>query len=344
MIAQGKRIVDFEHPWLGLESFTEQTKQFFYGRNQEIRDLFLRVRENPLTILCGQSGLGKSSLLGAGLIPKLRIEGYRPYLLRLDFEQNENSLVQQTLEAFDATLAGAGEQVGAVATHWMDPGKTLWENLHREPNPIPQLRQSPPVLIFDQFEEIFTLARTGQRQTEAEELLRQLADFVENRPPFELQERFRADPALKRGYDWNASPVRIVIALRDDYLSYLQAWKNVMPSVMRNQMALHLLTGPQALEAVVQPGRLGERELVDEEVGARIVRFVAKRPPTTPLAEIEAVPPLVSLMCDELNNARLAAAESTITARRGAEQSADILQSFYHQSCDGLPPGVRKFV
>src|ERR1035438_621462 len=99
-----QRVVDNDHPWLGLSAFTEATKSFFYGREREIRDIFLRVREQPLTVLFGQSGLGKTSLLGAGLIPKLRVEGYRPCLLRLDFEVGSLPLIEQLFVAFKAIL------------------------------------------------------------------------------------------------------------------------------------------------------------------------------------------------------------------------------------------------
>ena len=66
--------VDADHPWLGLATFTEETQRFFFGRDAEIAEIFVRVRDHTLTILYGQSGLGKSSLLGAGLLPKLRVE------------------------------------------------------------------------------------------------------------------------------------------------------------------------------------------------------------------------------------------------------------------------------
>src|ERR1051325_10363037 len=88
-----------ERPWLGLLPFTEATQRFFFGRDQEIRDGFLRVREHPLTVLYRPSGLGKSSLLGAGLIPRLRVEGYRPALVRLRFEEGAPTLLVQVEEA-----------------------------------------------------------------------------------------------------------------------------------------------------------------------------------------------------------------------------------------------------
>jgi len=69
---------------------------------------------------------------------------------------------------------------------------------------------------------------------------------------------------------------------------------------MRNRMPLRLLTGPQAFEAVVWPGRIDGRNLISDRVGEHIVRFVAQRPDDMPLEEIEAVPPLLSLVCERL--------------------------------------------
>ena len=60
-----------ESPWLGLRSFTEEAQSFFFGRSAELDDLYERVLDRPLAILFGQSGLGKSSLLNAALVPRL---------------------------------------------------------------------------------------------------------------------------------------------------------------------------------------------------------------------------------------------------------------------------------
>ena len=63
--------VDAEHPWLGLASFTEETRAYFYGREEEVAELCRRVQRKQLTILFGQSGLGKTSILRAGIVPTL---------------------------------------------------------------------------------------------------------------------------------------------------------------------------------------------------------------------------------------------------------------------------------
>lgn len=67
--AAALHLADLEHPWLGLESFREETRAYFFGRDTEIAELHLRLRSHPLLVLYGRSGLGKTSILMAGLIP-----------------------------------------------------------------------------------------------------------------------------------------------------------------------------------------------------------------------------------------------------------------------------------
>ena len=74
-----------QHPWLGLASFTEETRAYFYGREEEVAELARRVQRKLLTVLFGQSGLGKTSILRAGIVPRLRPQGYCPVYVRIDY-------------------------------------------------------------------------------------------------------------------------------------------------------------------------------------------------------------------------------------------------------------------
>lgn len=325
--------VDADRPWLGLSSFSEETQRFFFGRDAEIAEIFVRVRDNTLTTLYGQSGLGKSSLLGAGLLPKLRIEDYRPVQIRLRYDESDPPLLDQVFAEIEkAGLLGRARPV------------SLWEWLHHRENRPTGFESRPPVLVFDQFEEIFTLGQRAERMDQGRTLFKQLAELIENRSPAELRARFHQDRRLARNYDNLPSPARIVITLREDFLSHLEGWKKILPSLMKNRMALGLLNGSQALQAVVRPGRMEGRNLVDEEVGAAIVRFVARKEACVPLEEIGAVPPLLSLVCDELNRLRIDQNLPTITAGLVETQSSDILNNFYFESFADLPDVVRHFI
>src|SRR5947208_4140109 len=125
--AAGQPAVDPQHPWLGLASFTEETRSYFYGREEEVAELARRVQRKPLTILFGQSGLGKTSILRAGLVPRLRPEGYCPVYVRIAYGADAPSASEQIKQAiFRETRAlGQWTQVGIAVE-----GESLWEFLH----------------------------------------------------------------------------------------------------------------------------------------------------------------------------------------------------------------------
>jgi hypothetical protein len=77
----------------------QETRAYFFGRDVEISELHLRLRSNPLPMLYGRSGLGKTSILLAGLIPRLQAEGRRPLLLRLSYGKSAQHVCDQLVSA-----------------------------------------------------------------------------------------------------------------------------------------------------------------------------------------------------------------------------------------------------
>ena len=320
-----------ERPWLGLRAYTPTTAAYFYGREREIDDLFRRISLRPLTLLYGKSGLGKTSLLGAGLWPRLKVEGWHPLLLRLRFDADAPTLVEQVR----AELAGVLGQ----------PPVPLWQQAF-DPKWREAVQLQRPVLIFDQFEELFTLvapstendagARRPDRRDEAAALMAELAALIDRRPP--------GNQPIPDGYDWRESAVRIVLTLREDYLHELERWKKLIPALMNNRVELRELRGPDALDAVTRPASKGAQALIDTEVAQCLVCFVAQRTPDTPLDEIDAVPPLLSLLCTELNEARLHSGAQQITQAQLQGQADQVLEHFYQRSFEGMPAGVPETV
>ncbi|MEM7033549.1 MAG: effector-associated domain EAD1-containing protein [Chloroflexota bacterium] len=58
-------------PYQGLNAFTENDAKFFFGRDRHIDQLVEEVNQQKLVVVLGASGSGKSSLVFAGLIPRL---------------------------------------------------------------------------------------------------------------------------------------------------------------------------------------------------------------------------------------------------------------------------------
>ncbi|HWJ05634.1 MAG TPA: hypothetical protein VNS57_07565 [Steroidobacteraceae bacterium] len=329
--------LDPDNPWLGLSSYTEETRAFFHGREEEAAELARRVQRKLLTVLFGQSGLGKTSLLRAGLVPRLRDEGYCPVYVRVDYAPDSPSPAEQIKQAIFRATAEAGDWTQAgVAVH----GESLWEFLHHRGDLLrdAQGRTVLPLLIFDQFEEVFTLAQVDDTgRARARKFLEELADLVENRPPAELEARIDRDEVDSGGFDFARADYRVLIALREDYVAHLESLKSVMPSITQNRMRLARMSGAQALSAVLQPGG----RLVSREVAESIVRFVAGG---AELVTAEVEPSLLSLVCRELNVVRQAQGRAEISADLLAGSRETILSEFYERALADQPAGVRRVV
>jgi hypothetical protein len=284
--------VDGQHPWLGLASFTEETRGYFYGREEEVAELARRVQRKLLTILFGQSGLGKTSILRAGIVPQLRPEGYCPVYVRIDYARESPEPSEQIKQAVFARQRHRAVDASGVAV----AGESLWEFLHHRDDVLRDASGKTliPLLIFDQFEEIFTLAQNDDfGRKRAAQFLDDLADLVENRAPKALEARIDSDETIVERFDFTREDYRILIALREDYLAHLESVKAIMPSITQNRMRLARMTGEQALAAVLKPGG----RLVSEEVAEAIVRFTAGG---SELRNAEVEPSLLSLICREL--------------------------------------------
>ena len=334
---EGAATVDEKNPWLGLASFTEETRQYFFGRDEEVAELARRVQRKLLTVLFGQSGLGKTSILRAGLVPRLRGQGYCPVYVRIDYSKGSPEPAEQIKRAIRLNARRSGEWTQAgVAVE----GESLWEFLHHRDDVLRDEsgRTLIPLLIFDQFEEIFTLAQSDDfGRARAARFIAELADLVENRPPKEFETRLEQDESAAERFDFARSDYRVLIALREDYLAPLEGLKQAIPSISQNRLRLAPMTGTQALTAVLEPGK----GLVTQEVAEAIVRFVAGG---AELANAVVEPSLLSLICRELNDARIAQGRQEISLDLLAGSHATILTNFYERALADQPAAVRRII
>ena len=306
-------------PYLGLDRFEESDAYRFHGRAEASRELARLVRRNQVTVLFGASGLGKSSLLRAGLYPIIRDEGFLPVTLRLDFHQGAPPLLDQVWSAFTAEVT----EVKADATR-REPGESLRDYFRRTEIWSARNRLLVAVLVFDQFEELFTLGERRSRE-EIDELVAQLADLVEDH-----RDETQARPSL--------SPVRVVMALREDFLARFEDLRTQMPSIMVSRFHLGPMTGRQALDAVYLPAT----EIVDEDVARHIVRFVADAEEYNDELVVE--PALLSLVCAELDEIRMGAKAPKISKEMIGTGAAEIVKRFYNRSFASLHPAMRQLV
>ena len=94
--------INAENPWPWLEPFVEEVSAFFHGRGGDVQGLLRCVHKTPVCLLFGKSGLGKTSLLLAGLFPLLRLRTMLPVVLRrFEFDGTSLTLSGQLLRALN---------------------------------------------------------------------------------------------------------------------------------------------------------------------------------------------------------------------------------------------------
>jgi hypothetical protein len=313
-------ILDVENPWPGLAAYDEASSFFFRGRNREAQELLRLIRLASLTLLYSKSGLGKSSLLQAGLFPLLREQHYLPVYLRVDFSNEATDPLEQVARRLEEELGRCGAEYPQRSD-----GETLWEYLHRESLEIWSKDNFPlvPVLVFDQFEEMFSHRVRDLKRVQ--KVCNGLADLIENRIPAELATD-SAKPERSR-LNLLSLHYRVVLSCREDYLPELKSWEKDVPSLLRNYLRLEPMTRQCAIEAVEEAGQM----VLAGGVTPLIVDFVGKMDGGTPgITEAVIEPVLLCLCCYQLNRRRREGEkiDKALVDRAGR----DILDNFYRSA------------
>jgi hypothetical protein len=228
--------------YVGTRPFSDSADDCtrFKGRPEESEQLYLRVLSVPLVILFGKSGLGKTSLLQAGLFPRLRQpKPFLPVMVRLNDEKDTLTF------AVARSIQRACEAEGLELTEGQTDG--LWELLSTTMVWRDDLLLTP-VRVFDQFEEVFTLRDPKFRA----DLAMEVGALASGMAP----ERLHAGRAGVPEQFATRPNVKIVISLREDYLGALQEFSAAIPSLFHERLRLEPLTEEAAREAITVPAQL----------------------------------------------------------------------------------------
>lgn len=240
----------------GLKPFDRAQSAVFYGRREDAARLTNLILQQRLVVLFAKSGIGKTSILQAGVAPAIEQQNFTPLFIRLD--KTGAPLVDTVGEILTKSdLVGGRDATGER------PGEreTLWERMKRLEFDLDGL-PATPVLVFDQFEEVFTL---GHSESSRRRFLAELADLANGAMPdvirTSLLQRFQqGDDALTPEVMrwWESQPeLRIVISIRSDFLHLLDEISPLIPGILHNRYQLQPLNRKQAEEAIALPAGAG---------------------------------------------------------------------------------------
>jgi len=317
-------------------------RQLFFGRDEEIDTLFYRVCASRLLVLFGKSGLGKTSLLQAGVFPKLRERNNLPIPVRFNLPESPLALIKAAAEAC--------QRQNPDIVYTEGTGETLWEFFKTAMFWQGDVLLTP-VLVFDQFEEIFTLKTAEQRS----KLAGELGDLFRGALPHSVRQQRQAarsedDSGVTGGLSEQPPNMRVILSLREDYLGALQELAADIPAIFDDRIRLSPLTKEQALRAICAPAALAQ----DAAVNGRF-----KSPPFDYAADAltemidflrgksDVIEPFqLQLVCRHIEEQLVRDKLSTITRNElgGRKRLETIVSNFYRQTLAKLPKRERKQV
>ncbi|MEG4317512.1 MULTISPECIES: CHAT domain-containing protein [unclassified Microcoleus] len=245
------------NPYQGLSAFGEEDADFFFGQEKFVSNLVEVTHKQPLVAVVGPSGSGKSSVVYAGLIPKLRTEGnwliesFRPG--KEPFVQLAFALVRQ-LEPEAGETQQLRETIG-LAGDLRNGRITLQQVVSRilDRNPGKQL-----LLVADQFEELYTLCQVKEEQ-----------------------ERF-ADALLAAIAQEN---ITLVLTLRADFYGYVLSYRLLRDALQEyTPQLLSSMKREELQQAIELPAQKLEVQL-EAQLTQHILDDVGSEPGNLPLLE-----------------------------------------------------------
>lgn len=212
-------------PYIGPRFFEKQDKELFFGRDYETRELCSRIIAHSVVLCYAQSGAGKTSLINAGVIPRLEEEGFDILPVARVSGQvppELNPIDIKNIYGFNSLL------------NWSDKKTPPQSFLSISFNDFLKNRKkvleddSPQLIIFDQFEELIT--HYQERWTERKNFFEQVVDALEDNPR-----------------------LRVAFVMREDYIAYLDPYISLFPNKLSMRFRLERMKRDASIAAIVGP-------------------------------------------------------------------------------------------
>lgn len=242
----------FRYP--GASPFETYQQRLFFGRESDTESLYRLVKLEQLCVLYSKSGLGKSSLLNAGIVPLLERDG-RYEAIRVRFRAWTPGKLAMPTDITRALIAPTGSERTFLDNLIKDEA-SLWHNAKEYQ--IQKEGQKGILLIFDQFEELFTYPKPA-----VIDFQRQLAETmyadIPDRYSKVLEQQFEQGTVKLSEQEMTLlqTPidVKVVFAIRSDRMHQLEQLSDNLPNILKNCYELNPLDIRQAESAIYQPAR-----------------------------------------------------------------------------------------
>src|ERR1017187_7604267 len=256
-----------DSPYKGLVPYAEEDFEYFFGRDTEQRIVSANLRASRLTLLFGDSGVGKSSLLNAGVVRELRNDPAYSVVVVNTWQSDPRASFKQALISAEPAL----EVLERSPKSGVVQGLVYWARNQASD------RRCRLLVIFDQFEDFFYYHPTEQTagavyQTFASEFARLIAA--------------------------EDIPIHFLVSIRGDCLDLLYPLKSSIPNLFNNQLRIEHLSLAGARDAIIKPLDKFKEQYPDrtlsmaeprEKLAERVVEEVAQDKPSVQAPSLQLV-------------------------------------------------------
>jgi hypothetical protein len=254
-------------PYRGLLHFREEDAPFFFGRELAIEKLLKTVQSHPFVAVVGASGSGKSSVVRAGLVPRLRRDRDTAWeiVVLVPTYQPLKALAGVLLPLLEPRMSEVDRlaEAGKLAKHFGSSTVSLGDTVERILRK--QTGTDRVLIVIDQFEELYTLS--SDEEADRHEETRRL--FVDE---------------LLAASSCAGSKINVVLTLRGDFVGKTFAYRPLSDRLQDAQINLGPMTREELGSAIRKPA---EKVQLEFEPGlvSRILDAVGGEPGNLPLLE-----------------------------------------------------------
>ena len=325
-----------ENPWAGTSSYqdpeTSDVQLKFCGRGNESFDVANLIENNIFVTLYGKSGTGKTSLLNAGVFPRLRKSAYFPINIRLGMEAIGATFQHTITTKIENAINNKGkcQTIKAVpisdnenATNYLWSYFACHRFYDKEGNVI------FPVIVLDQFEEVLR-----NRAKDVGILLRQIYFMMDQ--SHALSDRMI--DGLPYCYDFN---FRFVVSIREDDLYRLEDSidNNYLLNMKQCRFRLRNMSVDGARDVILVPGDglflENERDMIADTIINQIVTNKEEGVSTN----------ILSLVCSRLFIEHLHTGKPNITMSLVEKfVKGNPFEKFYSEATAGLSRREKSYI
>lgn len=328
------------NPWCGISSYQSVDDYRFKGRETDVSKFLNIVCSDTMSVLYADSGIGKTSFINAGIIPRLVADKYKPLPSPILFPDDlfkqkadvEKEIVEQCKKAFHwESLLEINTNDAIQLKKLAQCEDSLWWFLHTN-----RIKDAQPILYFDQFEDVFSKSRKFDYPTFLTKLFKVIeelsTDIVPDKINIILNEL--ASTGLRLKID-RSPRYKIIFSLRKEYLADFDYWTNdrySVPMLLQNRMLLQPLTRQQAEEVItMQPLQNDPTKCICtlNQIKDDIINLIDSK------GQDEVEPVILSVLCHRLF--KLAQERGKVDSGLSHEELNDIdlsyiIRDFYEES------------